>query len=179
MFIYYVYAYLRKDHTPYYIGKGKKSRAFSPHHKISVPEDKSQIVFIKENLDEYEALDLEKRLIRWYGRKDIGTGILRNMTDGGENPPVHNGNKFNLGRIPTEETRKLWSQQRKGRSSWNKGKPGVQKHSEETRRKISELGKGKIISEETRRKISEAKKGKTHSEETRRKISQSLRLRRQ
>ena len=52
------------------------------------------------------------------------------------------------------------------------------KHSQETRRKISEIRKGKHQSEEHRRKISEAKKGerhhnygKHHSEETKHKIS--------
>ena len=45
--------------------------------------------------------------------------------------------------------------------------------SEETRRKISEANKGKIVSEETRRKLSEAQKGKPHSEETKRKMSET------
>lgn len=52
-------------------------------------------------------------------------------------------------------------------------------HSEETRRKMSESHKGKILSEETKRKLSEANKGNTyhkgkkHSEETRIKISEA------
>ena len=52
-------------------------------------------------------------------------------------------------------------------------------HSEETRRKISEINKGKHLSEETRRKLSEINKGVNHhnygkhlSEETKRKISE-------
>jgi len=47
--------------------------------------------------------------------------------------------------------------------------------SDETRRKISEGNKGKIVifSDETRRKISESNKGKVRSEETKRKISDS------
>ena len=47
------------------------------------------------------------------------------------------------------------------------------KHSEETRRKISEANKGKTLSEEARRKISEANKGKPLSEEHRRKIGEA------
>ena len=81
---YYVYQWLREDGSPYYIGKGKDYRAWDKRHTVNKPTDPNNIQIIKEDLSEKEAFELEKELIKKYGRKDIGTGILRNLTNGGE-----------------------------------------------------------------------------------------------
>jgi hypothetical protein len=47
------------------------------------------------------------------------------------------------------------------------------KHSEETRKKIGELGKGRKCKDETRKKLSKASKNRVCSEETRKKLSAS------
>jgi len=83
---FYVYSYLREDKSPYYIGKGRDNRCFVKGKKESVspPRDKNRIKIIKKNLTEQEAFELEKLYILMFGRKDLGTGILRNLTNGGD-----------------------------------------------------------------------------------------------
>ena len=81
---YYTYAFLREDKTPYYIGKGRGKRIYSSNRTIKAPKDKSRIVFLKKNLTEAEAFKHEIYMIFVLGRKDLGTGILRNRTNGGD-----------------------------------------------------------------------------------------------
>jgi hypothetical protein len=82
---FYTYAYLRTDRTPYYVGKGKDDRIYRKGGRIfSPPKDKSRIIFLKQNLTEQEAFKHERYMIDIFGRKNINSGILLNLTDGGE-----------------------------------------------------------------------------------------------
>ncbi len=159
---YYTYAYLRKDGTPYYIGKGKGKRYLERHH-VNIPADKSLIVFLEQNLTEVGALALERRYIKWYGRKNIGTGILHNKTDGGDGASFPGEKNYMYGRTHTPEAiekikaarakqvlKPITEEQRKARSIKYKGRKRPPRldglpdhHTEETKRKISESHKGK------------------------------------
>ena len=79
---YYVYAYLREDNTPYYIGKGKNNRAFEKHKNVITPLT-NRIVILEKNLSELGAFAIERRMINWYGRQINHTGILENVSEGG------------------------------------------------------------------------------------------------
>lgn len=143
---YYTYAYLREDGTPYYIGKGKGNRAHAKHKRkgigcLPVPP-KDRIIKLKQNLTEEEAFAHEMYMIAVFGRKDLGTGILINLTDGGEGPS---------GAIP-----------------WNIGK----KTPEEVIEKIRKKAIGRILDENTRQKMSKSHKGLKHTEEAKKLISQ-------
>jgi len=86
---FYVYAYLRVDGTFYYIGKGSGKRITTKRKNHWPPKDPSRRKILYNNLLEHRALDIEIFLISYYGRIDIGTGILKNQTDGGDGTSGH------------------------------------------------------------------------------------------
>ena len=106
---YYTYAYLREDGTPYYIGKGHGYRINDKRHTIGLPPKERRLI-LKYFSNEDDAFKHEVYMINVFGRKDLGTGILRNRTDGGEGTSgiqriVEQMNALNEGRkhIYTEE----------------------------------------------------------------------------
>jgi hypothetical protein len=125
---FYTYAYLREDNTPYYIGKGRGGRAYRKmsRERVRVPKDRSRILILKKNLTEEEAFRHEKYMISVFGRKDLGTGMLINMTEGGQGPSGHT-------RIESLETRQRKSLAQRG----NQNRKGIP-HTAEVRRKMSE-----------------------------------------
>jgi hypothetical protein len=148
---------LRKNKSPYYVGKGSGGRAYKRNRVgIQPPKDKSRILILKENLTEEEAFRHEIYMIAVFGRKDLGTGILRNKTDGGDGVS---------GYKPDEEICLSISKRMKG----NKFAKGY-KHSLESKEKISRANKGRIYAEERNKKISLSRTGHIVSEETKKKL---------
>lgn len=170
---FYTYLWLREDGTPYYVGKGTGRRAW---RKGSPSLDR---VLVQDFLSEADAFIAEQVLIACYGRKNLGTGCLINLTDGGDG---------RIGVVVSEETRRLLSESHKGNPC-----------SEETRRKMSSTQKqvqaarsaewcqniglakqgiknpsfGRPMPEKTRQAIAKANTGRKISAETLRKMMEA------
>lgn len=157
---YYIYFYLRDDGSPYYVGRGRRHRAFSKHvrsNKVDLkPKDRNNIVFIETGLNKLESIEKEKFYIAKYGRKEFG-GILLNIREGGDDfadwtPEMRKALAIRqTGRKLSEETKRKMSISAKGKK---KSKESILK-SIATRRQNG----GYDISEETRKLMSESRKG--------------------
>ena len=156
---FYTYLWLREDGTPYYVGKGYGRRAWRSHKGHRPPKDRS-LIHIQYWQDEATAFAYEIYQIDFWGRKDLGTGCLRNLTDGGEGK---------AGAILSLETRA-----KIGASNTNpspetlvKMSAAQCKRSPETRAKMSAAHMGHKASLETIAKLT----GRKHSPETKARIS--------
>lgn len=152
-----VYRHRRLDtYDVFYIGIAKSKRR--PYSKFSrntfwknvVAKSEYQVEIIASPETWEDCCELEQLLISEYGRADLGTGTLVNLTNGGEGI---------VGRIISEKERQRMKTAFKGR-----------KHSEESKAKIGLAGIGRTASDETKAKLSLAKKGKPLSEEHKEKL---------
>ena len=146
-----VYRHIKPCEEVFYVGIGTPDRPYDRHHRNQFwhhvvkkyPDYKVDVV--ATGLSWEMACELEELMILEYGRRDLGTGTLVNLTNGGD------GSK---GVVRSEETRQKISAAKKGENAPWYGK----KLSKEHRQKISAAKQN--ISQETRQKMSAAKKGK-------------------
>lgn len=154
---FYVYHWLRRDGTPYYVGKGKDDRAYDKERTMcSAPKDRSRIVLIAENLTEEDAFWLEIEEIAKYKRKCDG-GILFNLTTGGEGASGYKHSPDAIEKI---------SESKKGDKNPNYG--GL---TGEHAKKISATMRGTRIGKNN------PMHGRTHKESTKQKMAEKAKLR--
>ena len=167
---FYVYAFFRKDGTPYYIGKGQGRRVHEIAGRASRLPPKNRRKILVNGLTEPEAFEYEIALIHCLGRKDLGTGCLRNKSDGGEGPSGWKQNPETIakrsqslkGQTRTPEQRERFSVAQRSRNY---------AATPETREKLRTAHLGKPKSPEHRAKIAAARTGKKLSPEHRAKLS--------
>lgn len=98
-----VYLHYYEDETlPFYVGQGSISRAFvftrslrnkSWNNKVK-DFSKVSIKIHSIDIDIEESINIEKELIKKYGRLDLNTGCLTNENDGGNNSQLGKDNYF-------------------------------------------------------------------------------------
>jgi hypothetical protein len=162
----YVYQHIRKDtNQPFYIGIGSdlnfyRANKFSERNEIwERIKNKTEILveILHNNIEWEEACEIEIQLIKKYGRINNKTGILSNMTDGGEgtlNKVISDDTRYLLGNGVRGKQRT--DESRLKQSITSKGIKKTKEHSE----KIRQYRLGKKMSEESKKKMSENSKGR-------------------
>ena len=130
---YYVYLHRKKtDDSVFYVGKGKGNRAHSKgsrndHWNNIVNKYGYYVEFVKTGLTHEDALGLEKKVIEKYGLDNLcnmtpgGEGVYGPLITGEKNPRYGKGHLISgelnpmFGRKHSEETRKLISQTQSGK----------------------------------------------------------------
>lgn len=168
---FYSYLWLNENRLPYYVGQGSGRRAFSrrTNRVVPIPKNKSLIAIFPMETKEL-AIESEKALIELFGRIDNGTGILRNVTDGGVGPLGHKCSAETIakmsGKIPWNAglKYKLPAGHSAAIAAATKRKWQDPEYKVKVGRKISATLTGKKLSPGQCRAISESHRGKPWTE---------------
>lgn len=194
---FYTYLWLRDNGTPYYVGKGFGKRAYSNSGRFTKrPVDRARIL-VQLWESEEKSLEMEKWYIALFGRKDLGYGVLHNLTDGGEGISGLTHTMESKAKMSSAKKGKPLSEAHRARlSNAHKGR----KFSEATLQIMAEVGKLRNVDHlhtpesiekrskthrgfkhtpESIEKMKVAQKGKTFSEETRSRMREAWVLRKQ
>lgn len=173
--MYYVYLWVRKDRTPYYVGKGKEYRAYVKHtwgKRWISPPSKDRIVIVKYFNNEEESYLFEEWLISLYGRKSEG-GIVINRSIGGRK-------KASLIRSQTEREKlrkkslKKYKQSEKGKETCKKWVEENKKRSREIKKKYRDKNREKIKEKQRNSKRKKAA-DKIYREKNKERIAENAR----
>lgn len=169
-----VYKHIRLDtNEVFYIGIGKLSRAYQKgsrniHWTRIVELAGYRVEIIHEGLTWEEACEYEVKYIKEFGRRDLGTGPLVNMTDGADGKV---GYKF------SEESKKKIGESNKGKLVGEKNPFFGKKHPPELIAQIEETKKKNpwIPTPEQKEKWASQMRGrKIHDDDSKKRIVENM-----
>ncbi len=162
----YVYQHIRKDTNEiFYVGIGDtanhgrahSSKARNRHWHFITAKIPYEVVILQDEISWEEACNAEIFLIEKLGRKDLGTGLLVNMTSGGDG--LHNPSEEIRDKIRKKTKRSLIEKYGEERA-----KEIIEKHAEKLRgRKRPEHSK--LMKERMLNKQNNPMYGKKHTDE--------------
>jgi hypothetical protein len=167
----FTYGEFKFNFEPFYIGKGKNNRKNYHIKESSLNKDGNKlktnkikkigspiVEIVRDNLTDYDSLNLEIELISLIGRRETNEGPLTNLTAGGEG---------SSGRIVSEATRQKISIKNKDKRAWNKG---LTRDTSEEVKKYSDKRLGHSRTETSKLKMSKSAKKRSNSLEHKQKF---------
>lgn len=170
----YVYRHIRTDkNQPFYIGVGLTDNGYQRAHQKSktkrseywhnIAKNGYEVEILLDGLTDEQAFQKEIEFIALYGRSDNGTGVLCNLTDGGDRPPIRRGDanpmkcpelrarisKAMMGKVASQETRKRQSDAARARGAM----PPSRKGCTMSRESIERATKSRIANGKRRKKL--------------------------
>ena len=179
----------------FYVGIGKKHRPYAIKHRNRlwqnvVNKNGYFVTIVESNLTRQEAIVREKYYIKLVGRHDLGTGMLVNMTDGGDGSEGFTHSVDSKIKMSHAGKNRKFSETHIRNLCVARQKRKMKPHTEESKKKTSDTlkrighrpknipcgwNKGLKWSPEIREKISRARLGQKMSPERKLKAIETLR----
>lgn len=166
-----VYKITNEQNGKVYIGGSSNVRDRRQQHNWEFEHGSHHVTEMQKDYNNYPD-SFRFDVIEYCSAEDLVELERKYIADYDAMNPAHGYNREsggNANKKISDETKKIWSDHRKGEGAAMYGKH----HTEETKRKLSEARKGYRLPEASIRQMAETKRGSHHTLETRMKMSQS------